>query len=315
MTYGIIDLLSTSFSQYSLIWLLISAGIGALIAASVKFVFEQTLPEWQRKRATRIAIQKYSFPLLQSAYNLENTMDALLRGLERITSGNTPDYIRLRVLYFFGSFFGWCRILSNESIIEYAELSQKIKSKNVERFAIHYNMLFKGISHLSYFRDIKDIPSASSQSARIPALVSTAIGDLMIKESTGGKELFSLTINFLEFTRKYEQDQDFRKWFEYIDNVLSDMKQIKSNAKWNRIVLIYIHLRVFIDFLERNRSYSALYGWTVYDYLQKISKVLFRRKDVPMLIVLDTVCNSIDPKIRLRLDQDLCRLGYKITYR
>jgi hypothetical protein len=62
-TGGIWDSLNYQFHEPTIIWILISLGLGGLLTEVIKFVFEQTIPEWQRKKATRSAIQKYSYPL------------------------------------------------------------------------------------------------------------------------------------------------------------------------------------------------------------------------------------------------------------
>ncbi len=60
------------------IWIVISGIIGGIVTQVFKFVFEQTIPEWQRKKATRIAIEKYQSPIYQSAFTLSNTIKKIL---------------------------------------------------------------------------------------------------------------------------------------------------------------------------------------------------------------------------------------------
>ena len=107
---GILDMLSRSFEQNTILWIVISGVVGAFITSVVKFIFEQTLPEWQQKKASKIAIQKYSFPLLRSAYNLDTTIQTLLHSSDKRRFDSSKDeYFHLKVLYFFGCFLGWCR--------------------------------------------------------------------------------------------------------------------------------------------------------------------------------------------------------------
>jgi hypothetical protein len=47
-----------SHFKSSVLWISISVGLGVLLIADFKFVFEQTLPERLHKRAKRIAFQK-----------------------------------------------------------------------------------------------------------------------------------------------------------------------------------------------------------------------------------------------------------------
>ena len=150
------------------------------------------------------------------------------------------------------------------------------------------------------------MPSIESQSARVPALASTAIGDLMIKESAGTKELFSYLIGFLEFTRNYEHNLEYKKWFSYLENILTGLDQSQANAKWNRLIIFYTHLCVFINFLERNDKYPF--------YLQRIFQKILTQNEVPKLIKIDKICQNLHPIVKIELKKDLDILRYKVTY-
>ena len=306
---SIIDIFSSSFQQYSIAWIIISGVIGAFLTASTKFVFEHTLPEWQLKRATRIAIQKYSFPLLRSARDLEATIKEVLFGTR--WNDSKDYYFRLRALYLFGRFFGWCKILSNESVLEYVERAEIIKSKNVQMFAKYYAIIFKGISNVSYFLEAEDISFAERESARIPALVISCIGDLMVKEATQSKEAFSNIITFLEFTRYYQENPEFKKWFSYLENLLSDIKKSETNAKWNRLTIFHTNLCVFIDFLNKNNKKSAIYERV----LQIIRNSLPLHHEVlPNVIRQDKTFQKKHRKVENKMVKDSDDLGYKISY-
>jgi hypothetical protein len=307
---SVLDTLFSSFEEHSIIWIIISGIIGAFLTATTKFFFEHTLPQWQLKRATRIAIQKYSFPVLRSAYVLETTVRDLLLGIyKKRLYESRDDYYRLRVLYLFGRFLGWCKILSNESVLEYVERSEIIKSKNVKKFTMYYDLIFQGIINLSYFSGIEDISSAEYESARIPALVVSCIGDLMIKESTKSKEIFSDIISFLEFTRYYQENPEFKKWFSYLENLLTGLESSQTNPKWNRLIIFYTNLCVFIDFLNRNNKKSTLTG-----FLLNVIRKFFHRDNLEYVITQNKAFQNMHPAVKNRMLKDLGILGYRLGY-
>src|SRR5437899_263725 len=98
---------TTSWGPTTVGWIVISGIIAGVVTQILKFVFEQTIPQWQRKKATRIAIQKYNNPISQSAYNLITTIKDILEDPDVVNNQNR----RLSILFDFGCFFGWIQIL------------------------------------------------------------------------------------------------------------------------------------------------------------------------------------------------------------
>jgi hypothetical protein len=145
---NIIEILFSSFQEFSIIWIIISGLAGAFITAFAKFLFEHTIPQWQLKRATRTAIQKYSFPLMRSLSQLEITLNEILVDPKLIKLYVSNDYFHFRILYFFGVLMGWCRILSRESLLDYTEKTEITKSKNSKEFTMHYSIIFINSQHL-----------------------------------------------------------------------------------------------------------------------------------------------------------------------
>jgi hypothetical protein len=116
---GIWDIFFSPLPETSKIWILIFVGLGALIGECVKFIFSQILPEWRRKKTTRNAIQKYSYPPQQTAYRLIFLMmKHILTVTLKKQESDIDEGHRLFLLYNLGCFFGWCRALDNESYLE-----------------------------------------------------------------------------------------------------------------------------------------------------------------------------------------------------
>jgi phosphate/sulfate permease len=77
MSEGIIELLTSSWQQNTVIWLTISAVVGAIIAQIFKMIFENTITKWQQKRATRGALSKYHYPLTDATLSLAQSLFSL----------------------------------------------------------------------------------------------------------------------------------------------------------------------------------------------------------------------------------------------
>jgi hypothetical protein len=185
MSEGILNMLSQSFEQNTIAWILISIGLGALLTESIKFIFENNLPEWKKRKATKIAIQKYSYPLLLTSYCLSLTLSEFLTNI-KVYNKAIPDftgfdkkscvdpkddYLCLNTLYEFGCFVGWSRMLEKEAFIELsllyeqkgevdfkAEVSwsdyQEVKVNPVGRKTTWYMVYIYGIINPSSIKDI-----------------------------------------------------------------------------------------------------------------------------------------------------------------
>lgn len=241
------DMLLQSFEEHTVIWILISAGLGGLIGALIKFVFEQVFtPKLQSSRMAKIAIRRYSLPLLRAADTLDRRIENLLKFVDKQWFDDAnDDYYRLSTLYLFGSYFGWCKILENEAFIEF-----EISHKKSREFNKCFYRAFKGITGFYYFKDLEAKEMSSVEKATVPRLALTAIGELMIKNPERNKDKSSKVIDFIEFTQKYKNSPDFKKWFSYLENILSELRKSNTNARWNRLVVFAINLRLFVSHLD-----------------------------------------------------------------
>ena len=273
-THNSFDFLISSFQEFSPIWLILSAGIGGFIGATIKFIFEQLLePKLKRKRESKIALKKYSDPLLRSADSLDRRLENFIKFVnEKWFDDKKDDYYKISTLYLFGSYFGWSKIIENEAYLEFET------SKTEKNFYINFNRVYKGLTGFQYFKDLdKDV----SPQLGIHRLVLTAIGELMIKENLEkqSKEL----ISFIEFTEKYSFDSNFKKWFKSIEDLFSDTTNSSMNPKWNRLIIFATNLRVFIHFLDSSNR------------LTKSRKILIQ---------------GLHPKIKENLLKEIKKAGY-----
>jgi len=213
-------------------------------------------------------------------------------------------------------FFGWCKVLSNESILEYlgtSGVSSNADKYTSYKFASYYDLVFNGISNISYFLKADDISSEKRNSARIPGLVVSCIGDLMIREPKDSSELFSKVISFLEFTRNYEQNPEFKKWFEYLEDLLKNITISKTDGRWNRLIIFYTNLSVFINYLDRNsQTFQAPKSILSRYFFPRLSDMQGQKKNY--LLIQSRTAGNIHPKVKEELHKQLKSLDYNIAY-
>lgn len=277
-----IDLLYNSFEANSIIWIIISVGLGAVITATIQFIFEHNLEGWQRRRATKKAIHKYGYSITLSAYNLYEKINDILGMKGGMSIGDfekkshvdiVEDYSLLNVLYLFGSFFGWGRIFEKESFSEFSELPLKrqlegfssvgriyLKKKilpvpdneillfllsGIVRGKFYRNMIFTYIYYSIFNGIIFNLTwKGESFTSAIPSLALGSIGDLMIKEQEGNRSI----LNFVEFARNYSTDELFKKSFSYLINMTSELDMSQPNRKLNTLIILYESLKLLTQF-------------------------------------------------------------------
>ncbi len=244
---GMFDFVTNSFQQSTVIWILISVGLGGLISQVIKFIFEQTVPQLQRRRASRIARRKYSYPLYHAASELLKVLEENFLSLDRNRRYSKDSYLNVKILYGFGSFFGWGRIFLRESFSEYSELKKGVKEEEEKKaargrwksFDTHFYNAMYCMSDDWFFSHMKEEEMSLSEieSATIPRHVTNIIGDLMIKEAKFEDKTTFDVISFIEFMQKYEANAEYKKWFCYIDKLLCKLGPSDLNARWNRLVI------------------------------------------------------------------------------
>ena len=241
-----------SFDEHSILWVLISTGIGTVIGALSKLLFDELLStRLKAARTAKAAIRKYSLPLLESAYNLDRRISNLTRFIDKKWFEDvSDDYYRLSTLYLFGCYFGWCKILENDGVFG-LDTSER-RTKDFNHF---YHRVFKGMTGFIYFEG-QAISEADIEGATVPRLALTAIGELMIRE--GDKEAKKpAVLGFVDFTNRYSTSDEFQKWFGYLDRLLRGVTRERQDLKWNRILVFGSNLRVFVSFLDPHANLTS----------------------------------------------------------
>ena len=249
------ELLLGSFEQYSLLWLVLSAGIGGIIGGWSKFLFEQMLPAQLKMRMeARQAFKKYRYPIIRAADALDRRLQNFVQFVDRKWYDDVRDsYYCISTLYLMGAYFGWCKILEDESFIELLH-----SDKRAKKHTIMLNTVYKGLTGFEYFARNPDIPTAAVEAVEVPRLAITAIGELMVKRTAeNGKEAKASVLGFVEFVNAYNSNPDFQKWFGYLDNLFAGMKPGRNEAQWNRLLVFAINLRTLITFMDPEGRQTA----------------------------------------------------------
>jgi len=227
------------------LWIVVSAAVGGLIGASIKFIFDQVLSHRlsQRRQISRIVTQ-YSNPILRAANALERRINVHVLNIEREGPDfDKSDYCRLSFLYLFGSYLGWSQIVERE--VKFLEFETSQKSRE---FNARFNAVYKAFTGFDYFQDIAD--AHAIESSTIPRLTLTAIGELMIKSPDSQKEPFGEVIEFTAFVSQFEQSSQFQRWFKYLENFISGLKPSATDLRWDRLIIIATNLQKLIGFLD-----------------------------------------------------------------
>ncbi|MBP1466713.1 hypothetical protein EYB53_013435 [Candidatus Chloroploca sp. M-50] len=264
--------LQQTFQEFSIIWLVISAGVGGIIGALIKFLFEEILQTRYRYSVnSRKVLKKYTYPILRAA----DTLDKRLENLIRFSNKNwfdksEQDYYKISTLYIFGCYIGWCKILEDEAFIEY-----EMSNKKARDFSIRFNTVFKSLTNFSYFQT-SNIDTLAIQEATPPRFTLTAIGELMIKcnEKENKKEI----IDFIEFSRQYNTSDEFKRWFFFVERMFSDLTTSIDDAKWNRVLIFAANIRALVIFLDKSSRQTAPRKITFLENLHPSVSIVVRKE-------------------------------------
>lgn len=249
---NVIEFFSEPFEKASLGWILVGSIVGGGIGAMIKLSTETIVPErYRRKSLAQEQFKRYKLPLLRAA-------DALDRRLANFMSHHSEgwyesqedDYYRVSTLYLFGQFFGWCKIIEDSEMF-----ALDVPNKHLSEFINRFYRIFKGFTGFYYFKNSGQWMAGIKESTT-PRLALTAIGELMIQN--GDADTAHKIISFTDFNREIHENQDFIKWFGYLERaILVDQKARSRNARWNRLVVIQVLLCAFVDYLDPTNIHTC----------------------------------------------------------
>lgn len=251
------DFLVRSIEEHSLLWVVISAGLGGVFGALIKFVFETVIASrYQNTVSAKKMLRRYRYPLLRAADSLDRRLENMIRFANKHWyDDDIDDYYRLSTLYLFGTYLGWCKILEDSAYFEFER-----SDRHAREFSTFFYRVFKAMTGFGYFRGVSRTEVDDIEAATIPRLALTAIGELMRKmpEQKQGAEQLPETLTFVEFTQQMNDSDEFKKWFKYLeDGVLCKQQKEPSSARWNRLLVIASLLRAFVSYLDPNGRQTA----------------------------------------------------------
>jgi hypothetical protein len=242
------NLLSRSIQEHTVLWILISAGLGGLIGAVIKFVFETVAAfQYQQRFTAKKMLRTFRHPLLRAADSLDRRLENMINFIgKKWYEDPHDDYYRLSTLYLFGSYLGWCKILEDAAYLELEASDQSARE-----FSIRFYRVFKALTGFWYFSGLDEGEIDGIEEATVPRLALTAISELMLHNSSEDKGQMPKLLGFVEFAKQLRESSEFQKWFAYLEKgILTDHKPSRTSARWNRLLVVASTLRAFVAFLD-----------------------------------------------------------------
>jgi len=251
----VVDLLFRSFEEHSIVWIILSAGVGGLIGATIDFLLQNVLTSrMQSSKAARDAINRYKYPLIQSVESLRKLIELLFQFVEANREDMiTDEYFKLSYLYTFGRFLALSEIIEDTAIFKYEPSSSRTKKLHINFYGV-----FKAMTNFSYYQNIEEIPVDRVRAVTVPRLYLKAIGEIMVDRTVKESGEPGIPIGFVKFTTKYYTDKAFAQWFEPLVQLLDASWQGKQGLAWSRLVLLTTKLNVLSYTLDPRGKYT---GW------------------------------------------------------
>ncbi|HEY7127269.1 MAG TPA: hypothetical protein VH540_25275 [Ktedonobacterales bacterium] len=199
----------------------------------------------KRREEAEKLVQRYAKPLVLAASELHDRVESVLNEerLGRLAlwpdwkpapdqAQTTHDYYLKSTLYLIGQFFAWVDIMKKEEI--FLPLSDK-----------EINLAFQSILDgcVKAFSD--------SRIARGPAIFKhqqRAIGEKMSEET--GKEKALRCISYSSFVEKYEQDEQYRRWFAPVEALITQLER-EGDPRMQRLEALDHQLERFTRFVTQ----------------------------------------------------------------
>jgi hypothetical protein len=272
--------LTDSIQENTILWIVTSGIIAGVITQILKFLFENKIPEWQKRKAYRIAILKYGPPILTTTTKIMYTIKNMLENPSLVSEENR----KLDILYKFACLFGWIQILQNETFVEQISIPESStynRKMATEQYQIEY--LLMAISEDYTFGSQR--PPKLIRSVVLTRNMITVIGELMINKSDNKVKDYYTVLTFGEFLTKYRESDRFRKQFECMNAILTNVQMSRINPQWNMLFVIYTQLFILFSKKFIKLSYFS-YDWLPISFRKIISKILWLPNTVVLILNL-----------------------------
>ncbi len=269
-----------TLEQNTLLWILLSSLVGAVIGGGINFFFTNLLAvSVEKSRKTRSLVKRYSLPLLLAAEKLDRRMENFIRFSRNSWMHNPDDdYYKISTLYLFGSYFSWCHALESKTFDFYSA------NRTIKKFNINFYRVYRGISSFEYLKEVEQWSLEELDLATVPRLVLQAMGEVMLDSEGCENGGLPRIIDYSRFSKEFYDSEEKSRWFHYILGILTDIQKSPDNPAWNRLVVFAIYLRIFVRYLDPRSRYTA-------------------RKKVDTLHLLH-------PVVAKRVEENLIKAGY-----
>jgi len=254
-----VEWFTKSFQEFSILWLLFSSVIGGLIGASLKFVFDNLLPEKLTKKREILTIKrKYSTPILLAADNLRKRLVNIIKYIDRIEKEEwlraTDTYYTQSSLYTVAQFLGWEQILRHEVV--YLDFTDTKGSKIFEAFLTNIR---RGFSQPDFLLENPASAPEESEDKWVYSFGVQSIGDAMIEkigEKTYVKNYAAFCDNIL-----CTSDKNLIGWLDMLGKLFTNLK--KADIRFRRIVAIHCFVNSFINYSDPKhvRTEKQVFYW------------------------------------------------------
>lgn len=223
----------------------ILAAIVSAIVAFVTIYIKDYLDRRQQAESKadqmQTIINRYSDPILRSAYDLQSRLYNLVQGdiLQKYyTNGGEAErtYMTHSTMYAVAEFLGWREILRSE--VQFLRFGDETMTRQLE-------WLFENISQI-FLKDPQPY-----QLFRLFRAEQRAIGEIMHYYHTTGGQVVNECLGFAEFMNRLQTQPSFAQWFTTLQ---ADVERMANDptASRERVIKLQHALIDLIDFFDPN---------------------------------------------------------------
>ena len=241
----------------------ISAVLGAIIGASIKFFTEVYFPRGlEDRRQILITKRKYSNTILKSADELLARLENIIKNISiieknrwlhplskaEITTIPFTRYYYISTIFCFAQLIGWIEILRKEqSYLDFTSVKET-------RIFNQYIKLIYDV--LNYKKLSTENPRLNIDDSWIFSHRLRSIGQIMIQRKDGN--LYCM--DFKTFCEAFNDSKssEFRDWLSPLSRLMENLSNDPNDLRWRRLQITYVIIREYINFVDPKHIKSYL---------------------------------------------------------
>ena len=241
----------------------ISAVLGAIIGASIKFFTEVYFPRGlEDRRQILITKRKYSNTILKSADELLARLENIIKNISsieknrwlhppykaEITTIPFTRYYYISTIFCFAQLIGWIEILRKEQ--SYLDFTS-VKETRI------FNQYIKLIYDILNYKNLSiEHPRLNIDDSWIFSHRLRSIGQIMIQRKDGN--LYCM--DFKTFCEAFNDSKssEFRDWLSPLSHLIENLSNDPNDLRWRRLQITYVIIREYINFVDPKHIKSYL---------------------------------------------------------